>query len=49
MGETELPALQRRAEETLSERLAGWQERYPDVHVRHGRPQPSHASVARKV
>ena len=32
--ETELPALQRRAEETLSERLAGWQERYPDVHVR---------------
>lgn len=32
--ETELPTLQRRAEETLSERLAGWQERYPDVHVR---------------
>ena len=32
--ETELPALQRRAEETLAERLAGWQERYPDVHVR---------------
>ncbi|ORB63874.1 universal stress protein [Mycolicibacterium tusciae] len=32
--ETELPALQRRAEETLSERLAGWRERYPDVHVR---------------
>jgi nucleotide-binding universal stress UspA family protein len=34
MPETEVPALQRRAEETLSERLAGWQERYPDVHVR---------------
>lgn len=36
--ETELPALQRRAEETLSERLAGWQERYPDVHVRPSSP-----------
>jgi nucleotide-binding universal stress UspA family protein len=34
MPETELPALQRRADETLSERLAGWQERYPDVRVR---------------
>jgi nucleotide-binding universal stress UspA family protein len=34
MPETELPALQRRADETLAERLAGWQERYPDVHVR---------------
>jgi nucleotide-binding universal stress UspA family protein len=32
--ETELPALQRRADEILCERLAGWQERYPDVHVR---------------
>lgn len=32
--ETELAAVQRRADETLSERLAGWQERYPDVHVR---------------
>lgn len=32
--ESELPTLQGRAEETLSERLAGWQERYPDVHVR---------------
>ena len=27
-------ALQSGAEETLSERLAGWQERYPDVLVR---------------
>jgi nucleotide-binding universal stress UspA family protein len=27
-------ALQSSAEETLSERLAGWQERYPDVLVR---------------
>lgn len=26
--------MQTAAEETLSERLAGWQERYPDVHVR---------------
>ncbi|MGZ8747065.1 MAG: universal stress protein [Mycobacterium sp.] len=34
MPETELAALQRRADETLSERLAGWQERYPDVRVR---------------
>lgn len=34
MPETELPALQRRADETLCERLAGWQERYPDVRVR---------------
>ncbi|MGZ5410667.1 MAG: universal stress protein, partial [Aeromicrobium sp.] len=34
MPETELAALQRRADETLSERLAGWQERYPDVPVR---------------
>jgi nucleotide-binding universal stress UspA family protein len=34
MSDTELGALQRRAEETLSERLAGWQERHPDVHVR---------------
>lgn len=32
--ETELAAVQRRADETLSERLAGWQEHYPDVHVR---------------
>ncbi|MDV3133727.1 universal stress protein [Mycobacterium sp. 29Ha] len=32
--ETELAAVHRRADETLSERLAGWQERYPDVHVR---------------
>lgn len=34
MPEAELAAAQRRADETLSERLAGWQERYPDVHVR---------------
>jgi nucleotide-binding universal stress UspA family protein len=34
MPETELAALQQAAEETLSERLAGWRERYPDVHVR---------------
>jgi nucleotide-binding universal stress UspA family protein len=26
--------VQRQADETLSERLAGWQERYPDVRVR---------------
>jgi nucleotide-binding universal stress UspA family protein len=32
--ETELAAVRRRADETLSERLAGWQEHYPDVHVR---------------
>ncbi|BBY90460.1 universal stress protein [Mycobacterium gallinarum] len=32
--ENELAAVHRRADETLSERLAGWQERYPDVHVR---------------
>ncbi len=34
MPETELAVLQRQAEEALSERLAGWQERYPDVSVR---------------
>ena len=34
MPETELAALQRQADETLAERLAGWQERYPDVSVR---------------
>ncbi|MGO4443378.1 universal stress protein [Mycobacterium sp. 2YAF39] len=34
LPETEMPALQRRANETLSERLAGWRERYPDVNVR---------------
>lgn len=28
------PATQSVAEEVLAERLAGWQERYPDVHVR---------------
>lgn len=28
------PATQSMAEEVLAERLAGWQERYPDVHVR---------------
>jgi nucleotide-binding universal stress UspA family protein len=33
-SESEMTALQQRAEETLAERLAGWQERYPDVHVR---------------
>jgi nucleotide-binding universal stress UspA family protein len=34
MSDAELPALQRRADVTLCERLAGWQERFPDVHVR---------------
>ena len=34
MPETELAALQRRADETLSERLAGWRARNPDVRVR---------------
>ncbi len=33
LPETELHSLQRRADETLAERLAGWQERYPDVRV----------------
>jgi nucleotide-binding universal stress UspA family protein len=28
------PAMQPEAEKILAERLAGWQERYPDVHVR---------------
>ncbi|WP_375481476.1 universal stress protein [uncultured Mycobacterium sp.] len=28
------PATQSMAEQVLSERLAGWQERYPDVHIR---------------
>ena len=32
--ERELAALKQRADETLSERLAGWQERYPDVDLR---------------
>jgi len=29
----ELDSVQRQAEELLAERLAGWQEKYPDVHV----------------
>lgn len=38
-ADSELPGiewsdLQKQAEETLAERLAGWQERYPDVTVR---------------
>ncbi len=34
MPDTELAAVQPQADEALSERLAGWQERYPDVRVR---------------
>jgi nucleotide-binding universal stress UspA family protein len=42
-----LARVKQQAEETLAERLAGWQERYPDVSVRRivARDRPSHELV----
>ncbi len=44
LGESGLPELLGEAERSLAERLAGWQERYPDVTVRRLvlRDQPAH-------
>lgn len=42
-----LTSMKEKAEETLAQRLAGWQERYPDVSVRRvvARDRPSHELV----
>lgn len=49
LGESSLPELLGEAERSLAERLAGWQERYPDVTVRRlvVRDRPAHELVAR--
>ncbi len=49
LGESSLPELLGEAERSLAERLAGWQERYPDVTVRRlvVRDRPAHELIGR--